>query len=109
MLRAVLDETEESGWKNIHGEVFRFPPSKNLFCAFVGSGFQVSVFLHHSTYRHRCLYMQECKSQAYAAGGVHHCMAPGNTILYPRPASPSNLLHCQLHLASLCAALRPWT
>ena len=38
---AVLDETEESGWKNIHGEVFRFPPSKNLFCAFVGSGFQV--------------------------------------------------------------------
>ena len=39
---AVLDETEESGWKNIHGEVFRFPPNKNLFCAFVGSGFQVS-------------------------------------------------------------------
>ena len=38
---AVLDETEESGWKNIHGEVFRFPPNKNLFCAFVGSGFQV--------------------------------------------------------------------
>ena len=40
---AVLDETEESGWKNIHGEVFRFPPNKNLFCAFVGSGFQVSL------------------------------------------------------------------
>ena len=42
-LPAVLDETEESGWKNIHGEVFRFPPNKNLFCAFVGSGFQVSL------------------------------------------------------------------
>lgn len=41
-MHAVLDETEESGWKNIHGEVFRFPPNKNLFCAFVGSGFQVS-------------------------------------------------------------------
>ena len=40
---AVLDETEESGWKNIHGEVFRFPPNKNLFCAFVGSGFQVGL------------------------------------------------------------------
>ena len=39
----MLDETEESGWKNIHGEVFRFPPNKNLFCAFVGSGFQVST------------------------------------------------------------------
>ena len=43
MADAVLDETEESGWKNIHGEVFRFPPNKNLFCAFVGSGFQVSL------------------------------------------------------------------
>ena len=43
MAGAVLDETEESGWKNIHGEVFRFPPNKNLFCAFVGSGFQVSL------------------------------------------------------------------
>ncbi|CAL5227062.1 g9965 [Coccomyxa viridis] len=44
----VLDETEESGWKNIHGEVFRFPPNKNLFCAFVGSGFQLlalSIFI----------------------------------------------------------------
>lgn len=32
---------EESGWKNIHSEVFRFPPNKNLFCALVGSGYQV--------------------------------------------------------------------
>lgn len=45
----MLDETEDSGWKNIHGEVFRFPPNKNLFCAFVGSGFQVSYQpSHHS-------------------------------------------------------------
>ena len=54
---AVLDETEESGWKNIHGEVFRFPPNKNLFCAFVGSGFQVSF------------------------SGISHCLEGSNTCL----------------------------
>mmetsp|Transcript_13838 Transcript_13838/g.29854 ORF Transcript_13838/g.29854 Transcript_13838/m.29854 type:complete len:608 (+) Transcript_13838:164-1987(+) len=35
-----LDE-EESGWKYVHGDVFRFPPAKNLFCAFVGTGTQI--------------------------------------------------------------------
>jgi hypothetical protein len=35
-----MDE-EESGWKYVHGDVFRFPPQKNLFCAFVGTGTQV--------------------------------------------------------------------
>jgi hypothetical protein len=34
------DEQEEYGWKLIHGDVFRFPPHKNLFCAFVGLGAQ---------------------------------------------------------------------
>lgn len=37
---AGMDE-EESGWKYIHGDVFRFPPFKNLFCAFVGTGSQI--------------------------------------------------------------------
>jgi len=35
------EEQEETGWKNIHGDVFRFPPQKSLFCAFVGSGTQL--------------------------------------------------------------------
>lgn len=39
---AVLDDNEETGWKYIHGDVFRFPPHKNVFCAFVGTGAQVS-------------------------------------------------------------------
>lgn len=34
-------EEEESGWKYIHGDVFRFPPNKSLFCSFVGTGTQV--------------------------------------------------------------------
>ena len=42
MVAAGLEE-EESGWKYIHGDVFRFPPHKNLFCAFVGTGTQVCV------------------------------------------------------------------
>lgn len=41
---AAAMEEEESGWKYIHGDVFRFPPSKSLFCSFVGTGTQVRVW-----------------------------------------------------------------
>ena len=41
MYRAVLDDQEETGWKYVHGDVFRFPPQRSLFCAFVGTGSQV--------------------------------------------------------------------
>lgn len=34
-------DTEESGWKYLHGDVFRFPQMKLLFCAFIGTGSQV--------------------------------------------------------------------
>ncbi|KAK9803242.1 hypothetical protein WJX73_008999 [Symbiochloris irregularis] len=37
----VLDDQEETGWKYIHGDVFRFPPHKNLFCSFLGTGSQL--------------------------------------------------------------------
>ena len=32
---------EESGWKLIHGDVFRFPSNTNLFAALVGAGGQL--------------------------------------------------------------------
>ncbi|XRB23606.1 transmembrane 9 superfamily member [Pseudoscourfieldia marina] len=35
------DDSEETGWKYIHGDVFRFPASPNLFCAIVGTGTQI--------------------------------------------------------------------
>jgi len=35
-----LDE-EESGWKLIHGDVFRFPERSALFCAMYGAGIQL--------------------------------------------------------------------
>ena len=42
------EDQEETGWKYIHGDVFRFPPYKNVFCAFVGTGaqlFALSIFI----------------------------------------------------------------
>ncbi|MCO5574995.1 hypothetical protein L7F22_028792 [Adiantum nelumboides] len=35
------EDQEESGWKYIHGDVFRYPPHKSLFCAVLGSGTQL--------------------------------------------------------------------
>ncbi len=32
---------EETGWKMLHGDVFRVPDSPSLFCALVGSGSQI--------------------------------------------------------------------
>ena len=37
------EDQEESGWKFVHGDVFRFPPGRSLFCAFVGTGLQLLV------------------------------------------------------------------
>ncbi|KAJ0677968.1 putative nonaspanin (TM9SF) [Helianthus annuus] len=36
---------EETGWKNIHGDVFRFPKHKSLFAAALGSGTQLFVVM----------------------------------------------------------------
>eukprot|EP00271_Cylindrocystis_brebissonii_P004204 TRINITY_DN157_c0_g4_i1.p1 TRINITY_DN157_c0_g4~~TRINITY_DN157_c0_g4_i1.p1 ORF type:complete len:623 (-),score=109.05 TRINITY_DN157_c0_g4_i1:707-2470(-) len=35
------EEQEETGWKYIHGDVFRFPKGKSFFCAVLGSGTQL--------------------------------------------------------------------
>jgi hypothetical protein len=34
-------DDDESGWKFIHGDVFRIPPCTNLFCALIGAGTQL--------------------------------------------------------------------
>ncbi|CAL5427764.1 unnamed protein product [Camellia sinensis] len=42
------DDQEETGWKYIHGDVFRFPKHKSLFAAALGSGtqlFTLTVFI----------------------------------------------------------------
>ena len=39
---ALQDEAlEESGWKLVHGDVFRPPQKAKLLAAFVGSGIQI--------------------------------------------------------------------
>ncbi|GMN51445.1 hypothetical protein TIFTF001_020596 [Ficus carica] len=42
------EDEEETGWKYIHGDVFRYPPYKSLFAAALGSGtqlFTLTVFI----------------------------------------------------------------
>ncbi|KAI3734177.1 hypothetical protein L6452_13641 [Arctium lappa] len=41
----VAGKQEETGWKNIHGDVFRFPKHKSLFAAALGSGTQLLVLM----------------------------------------------------------------
>lgn len=36
-------DDDETGWKFLHGDVFRFPPCKALFCAALGVGAQVGA------------------------------------------------------------------
>jgi len=35
------EEEEETGWKLLHGDVFRLPPKVSVFCAWVGIGVQL--------------------------------------------------------------------
>lgn len=39
----LAEEQEESGWKYLHGDVFRFPRPLSLFCAMLGTGTQFLV------------------------------------------------------------------
>lgn len=44
----LITDQEETGWKNIHGDVFRYPRHKSLLAASLGSGTRllfVYVFL----------------------------------------------------------------
>jgi hypothetical protein len=38
---AAAQDDDETGWKHLHGDVFRFPPNPSLFAAFVGAGTQL--------------------------------------------------------------------
>jgi len=37
----IEDDEEETGWKLVHGDVFRLPPLFSFFCAYVGTGAQL--------------------------------------------------------------------
>lgn len=38
---SIEDTLEETGWKLVHGDVFRPPPYPRFFAAIVGSGIQI--------------------------------------------------------------------
>jgi hypothetical protein len=38
-----LNQEEETGWKLIHGDIFRYPGRISLFCAFIGTGAHLFV------------------------------------------------------------------
>lgn len=44
-LGATAEWTDEGGWKQLHGDVFRVPPQPALLCALVGTGWQLVVQL----------------------------------------------------------------
>jgi len=39
------DVGDESGWKQVHGDVFRAPPNLGFFSALIGSGYQLAVLV----------------------------------------------------------------
>ena len=43
LIEESLEDQEDSGWKHILGDVFRFPKNKSLFSAIIGSGTQLLV------------------------------------------------------------------
>ncbi|KAE8722723.1 hypothetical protein F3Y22_tig00013738pilonHSYRG00072 [Hibiscus syriacus] len=45
----ITNEEEETGWKYIHGDVFRFPEHKSLFAAALGSGTIAMLVLHENS------------------------------------------------------------
>eukprot|EP01064_Diplonema_japonicum_P002849 TRINITY_DN11842_c0_g1_i2.p1 TRINITY_DN11842_c0_g1~~TRINITY_DN11842_c0_g1_i2.p1 ORF type:complete len:576 (+),score=145.41 TRINITY_DN11842_c0_g1_i2:58-1785(+) len=54
---------DESGWKQVHSEVFRVPPQHVLLCALVGTGYQLVVLLF-------CLIFIAIASVVYADRGA---------------------------------------
>eukprot|EP00268_Persea_americana_P054005 TRINITY_DN6159_c0_g1_i1.p1 TRINITY_DN6159_c0_g1~~TRINITY_DN6159_c0_g1_i1.p1 ORF type:complete len:549 (-),score=73.91 TRINITY_DN6159_c0_g1_i1:1483-3045(-) len=39
------EDKEEVGWKNVHGDVFRYPPYKSLLCGVLGTGIQLLILV----------------------------------------------------------------
>lgn len=45
----MADAPEDSGWKQVQGDVFRFPPYLPLFCGLVGTGVQLIMMVYCTT------------------------------------------------------------
>jgi len=45
----VMDPVEETGWKQVQGDVFRFPHYYPFFCAMIGTGVQLVLMVYCTT------------------------------------------------------------
>jgi hypothetical protein len=102
-------EEEESGWKLIHGDVFRFPQYPMLFCAAVGTGNQLMVVtVCHLTLALTKIISTNRRGSILAGVVVLYCLTSfisgySATQLY-RKMNGKNWVHCILLTASLFPA-----
>jgi hypothetical protein len=102
-------EEEESGWKLIHGDVFRFPENSMLFCAAVGTGNHLLIStLFHLTLALFKVLSTNRRGSLLAGAVVLYCLTSfigGYTAvrLY-RQMGGKNWVHCILLTAGLFPA-----
>ena len=102
-------EEEESGWKLIHGDVFRFPQNSMLFCAAVGTGNHLLI----ATVCHLTLALSKILSTnrrgSLLAGAVilyslTSCVGGFTAVRLYRQMNGKNWVHCILLTAGLFPA-----
>ncbi|KAL7555532.1 hypothetical protein ACA910_006120 [Epithemia clementina (nom. ined.)] len=102
-------EEEESGWKLIHGDVFRFPENSMLFCAAVGAGNHLLITtLFHLTLAVTKVLSTNRRGSLLAGAVVLYCITSfvgGYTAvrLY-RQMNGKNWVHCIILTAGLFPA-----
>ena len=102
-------EEEESGWKLIHGDVFRFPENSMLFCSAVGSGNHLLITtLFHLTLALSKIISTNRRGSLLAGAVVLYCLTAfvgGYTAvrLY-RQMNGKNWVHCIILTAGLFPA-----
>ncbi|CAD5177420.1 unnamed protein product [Musa acuminata subsp. malaccensis] len=113
------EEQEETGWKSIHGDVFRFPKNKSLFASCLGSGtqlFALMVFIFilalvgvFYPYNHGALFTAMVVIFALTSGIVGYtatslyCQLEGTNLLLTRSlfSGPLFLTFCFLNTVAI--------
>ncbi|XP_064961301.1 transmembrane 9 superfamily member 3-like [Musa acuminata AAA Group] len=96
LIEESLEDQEDSGWKYIHGDVFRFPKNKSLFSVIIGSGTQLLVLYDYSEYGASTDIetVYQCLQTEYGAGQE-------DLILYGQSVGGGPTLHLAAHLPRL--------
>ncbi|GMI81678.1 hypothetical protein like AT1G08350 [Hibiscus trionum] len=85
------EEDKEVGWKYIHGDVFRYPQNKTLFCAVMGMGTQLLTLVC-------CLFVLVCLGILYPYN--HGTICTALVILYSLTSVVAGYttasFHCQI-------------